>query len=324
MKEINNETKNLLYFEKDLKDLYQKITELQKLSEKEDLNLEEEIRMVKKRIDTMRQEIFNKLEPQQIVQVARHIMRPSTLDYINFIFEDFIELHGDRNFGDDKAIVCGIAKLNGQSIVIIGHQKGHTTKELINRNFGMAHPEGYRKALRIMRMAVRANKPIISFIDTPGAYPGIGAEERGQSEAIAKNLREMSIFTVPFISIITGEGGSGGALGISMGNRVLMMEYSIYAVISPEGCASILFRDSSRANEAAKVSKITAKDLLGFGIIDEIIKEPIGGAHNDYEATAKNIKTAILKNLNELSKFSPRELVADRYNKYRKMGIFTE
>ena len=189
MKEINNETKNLLYFEKDLKDLYQKITELQKLSEKEDLNLEEEIRMVKKRIDTMRQEIFNKLEPQQIVQVARHIMRPSTLDYINFIFEDFIELHGDRNFGDDKAIVCGIAKLNGQSIVIIGHQKGHTTKELINRNFGMAHPEGYRKALRIMRMAVRANKPIISFIDTPGAYPGIGAEERGQSEAIAKKSR---------------------------------------------------------------------------------------------------------------------------------------
>ncbi|OGC15558.1 acetyl-CoA carboxylase carboxyltransferase subunit alpha [candidate division WOR-1 bacterium RIFOXYC2_FULL_37_10] len=324
MKQNFDEIKNLLPFESHLKDLFKKIEELKKLSEKEEVNLEEEIRMVRKRIDAMRQDIFSKLTPLQVVQVARFIMRPTTLDYISLIFEDFIELHGDRNFSDDAAIVAGIAKLDGRSVVVIGHQKGHTTKELIARNFGMANPEGYRKALRIMRMAVRANKPIISLIDTSGAYPGLGAEERGQAEAIAKNLREMAVFTVPFISIITGEGGSGGALGIAMGNRVLMMEYSIYSVISPEGCASILFRDATRAPEAAKASKITAKDLLEFRVIDEIIKEPVGGAHNNYKEAAANVKAAILKHLNEISNFSSRELVADRYNKYRNMGIFVE
>lgn len=324
MFEKNELIKNLLPFEKNLADLFKKITELNKLAEHGKIDFDEEIKMTRKRIDSMRAEIFSKITPHQTVQVARHIMRPTTLDYLGLIFDDFVELHGDRNFGDDTAIVCGLAKLNGKSVVVIGHQKGHTTKDLIARNFGMAHPEGYRKALRIMRIAVRAHKPIISFIDTPGAYPGIGAEERGQSEAIAKNLREMANLTVPFISIITGEGGSGGALGIGMGNRVLMMEYSIYSVISPEGCASILFRDASKAPYAAEASKITAKDLLKLGIIDEIIKEPIGGAHNDYKQVASNIKVSILKYLDSLSKFSPRELVADRYNKYRKMGIYSE
>ncbi|MGB9612789.1 MAG: acetyl-CoA carboxylase carboxyltransferase subunit alpha, partial [Candidatus Margulisiibacteriota bacterium] len=228
------------------------------------------------------------------------------------------------NFADDPAIVAGIAKLDGKSVVVLGHQKGHTTKENLARNFGMANPEGYRKALRVMRLAERYGKPIISFIDTPGAYPGIGAEERGQAEAIAKNLREMAELTVPFISIITGEGGSGGALGIAMGNRVLMMEFAIYSVISPEGCASILFRDASRAKEAASSMKITAKDLYELGVIDEIIKEPIGGAHQDPELAAKNIKSAIIKHLEPLLSLSHRELIADRYNKYRKMGIFNK
>jgi len=324
MLEKNGEIKNLLSFEKPLLELYHKISELQKLSGHGKFDFAEEIGMIKKRIGVARQEIFAKLTPHQIVQVARHIMRPTTLDYINLLCEDFVELHGDRNFGDDNAIICGIAKFNGKSVVVMGHQKGHTTKELIAHNFGMGQPEGYRKALRIMRLATRANKPIISFVDTPGAYPGIGAEERGQSEAIAKNLREMIGLSVPFISVVTGEGGSGGALGIGMGNRVLMLEFSVYSVISPEGCASILFRDASRAPEAAETSKITAKDLLKFGVIDEIIKEPVGGAHNNHQEMAANLKTALIKQLNDLSKLSSRELVADRYNKYRKMGIYLE
>ena len=242
----------------------------------------------------------------------------------NFILEDFIELHGDRNFSDDPALITGIAKLDGRPVVIIGHQKGKTTKENLARNFGMANPEGYRKALRVMRIAERYEKPIISLIDTPGAYPGIGAEERGQAEAIAKNLREMAELTVPFISIVTGEGGSGGALGIGMGNRVLILEFGIYSVISPEGCASILFRNAARANEAAVAMKITAKDLLGLGVIDEIIREPIGGAHNDPELAATFLKSAIIKNLEPLLSLSHRELIADRYNKFRKMGVFLE
>jgi acetyl-CoA carboxylase carboxyl transferase subunit alpha len=313
--------KNLLEFEKPLAELYKKIDELKKVT---DIDMSEEIKMLNKRIETLRREIFSKISPIQIVQVARHIRRPTTLEYIGLIFEDFVELHGDRNFADDLAMVGGICRLDKRPVVVIGHQKGHTTKELIARNFGMANPEGYRKALRLMRLAERFNKPIISFIDTPGAYPGIGAEERGQAEAIAKNLREMAAISVPFITIITGEGGSGGALGIGMGNRVLMLEFSIYSVISPEGCASILFRDSSRAPEAAEKSKITALDLLELGVIDEIIKEPIGGAQNNYELAAQNIKTAILKYLDELIKLSPRELIANRYQKYRKMGVFTE
>ena len=323
-KNNNNKKINLLAFEKPLLELHEKLADLEKVSAEGKMDMAEEIRMMEKRIASARKDIFSKLTPIQIVQVARHMQRPSTLDYIDHIFEDFIELHGDRNFSDDPALVAGIAKLNGRSIVIMGHQKGKTTKENIARNFGMANPEGYRKALRIMRIAERYEKPIISLIDTPGAYCGIGAEERGQAEAIAKNLREMAELTVPFISVVTGEGGSGGALGIGMGNRVMMLEFAIYSVISPEGCASILFRDAKRANEAAIAMKITAKDLLGLGVIDEIIKEPAGGAHNDPELAASFIKSAVIKQLEPLLSLSHRELIADRYNKYRKMGIFDE
>lgn len=313
-----------LEFEKPLEEIFEKLEKLKAIQDTSKMDMAEEIRMLEKRIENTRKEIFSSLNPIQIVQVARFIQRPTTLEYINLICEDFVELHGDRNFADDPAMVCGIARLNGRPAVVIGHQKGHSTKENLARNFGMANPEGYRKALRLMRLAERYNKPILSFVDTPGAYCGIGAEERGQAEAIAKNLREMAELNVPFISVITGEGGSGGALGIAMGNRVLMLEFSVYSVISPEGCASILFRDATRANAAAVAMKITAKDLQELGVIDDIIKEPLGGAHNDPELAAKNIKSAILKHLEPLLQLSPRELIADRYNKYRKMGIFNE
>ncbi len=321
---MNHDIKNLLDFEKPLLELYQKLEELKKVSADGKMDMSEEIRLMEKRIESLRKDIFSKLTPIQIVQVARHMQRPTTLDYIGYVFEDFMELHGDRNFSDDPAMVTGIAKLEGRSVAIIGQQKGKTTKENLARNFGMANPEGYRKALRVMRIAERYEKPIISFIDTPGAYPGIGAEERGQAEAIAKNLREMAELTVPFIAVITGEGGSGGALGIGMGNRVLMLEFAIYSVISPEGCASILFRDAKRANDAAVAMKITARDLLQLEVIDEITKEPIGGAHNNPEQAASFMKSAIIKNLEPLLSLSHRELIADRYNKFRKMGVFLE
>jgi acetyl-CoA carboxylase carboxyl transferase subunit alpha len=319
-----NQKKYLLEFEKPLEELYQKIEELNKLSKSGKINLNEEIKMLEKRIENSRRDIFSNLSPLQIVQVSRHNMRPTTLTYINHIFNDFVELHGDRCFADDKAMVGGIASLDGNSCVVIGTQKGNSTKENLERNFGMAHPEGYRKALRLMHFAEMFRKPIISFVDTPGAYPGIQAEERGQAEAIARNLREMTELTVPFISIITGEGGSGGALGIGMGNRVLILEYATYSVITPEGCASILWRDAKKANEAAMAMKITAKDLEKLGIIDEIIKEPIGGAHNNPEQASLIIKKSIINNLKQLSHLSPREILADRYNKYRKMGVFVE
>ena len=324
MAKDKNNKRFLLDFEKPLDELYNKLEEMKKLAESGQIDLKHDLAMMEKRIEATRKEIFSKLSPIEIVRVARHMQRPTTLDYIGYIFEDFVELHGDRNFADDRALVAGLAKLGSQSVIVMGHQKGKTTKENIARNFGMANPEGYRKALRIMRIAERYEKPIISFIDTPGAYPGIGAEERGQAEAIAKNLREMAELTVPFISIVTGEGGSGGALGIGMGNRVLMLEFSIYSVISPEGCASILFRDAKRANDAAVAMKITAKDLLELKVIDEIIKEPAGAAHADPEKTALNIKEAIVKNLEPLMGLSHRELIADRYNKFRKMGVFEE
>lgn len=320
----NNNVRPLLDFEKPLEELYVKLEKLKSIQESGKMDMTEEIKMMEKRIDATRQQIFSNLNPIQIVHVARFIRRPTTLDYLGMIFQDFVELHGDRNFSDDPAMVAGIARLDGRSVVIMGQQKGHSTKENIARNFGMANPEGYRKALRVMRLAERYGKPIISLVDTPGAYPGIGAEERGQAEAIAKNLREMAELTIPFITIITGEGGSGGALGIAMGNRVLMLEFAVYSVISPEGCASILFRDVKRAGEAAVAMKITAKDMLELGVIDQIIKEPLGGAHNDPELTAKNIKSAIIKHLDPLLSLSHRELIADRYNKYRKMGIFNE
>lgn len=322
--EKNNHHRPQLDFERPLQELFDKLEHLREIQESGKMDMSEEIKMLQRRIDNTRKEMLSNLTPSQVVQIARYIQRPTTLEYIAMIFEDFVELHGDRNFSDDPALVAGIANLDKRPVVVMGHQKGHSTKENLARNFGMANPEGYRKALRIMRLAERYGKPIISFVDTPGAYPGIGAEERGQAEAIAKNLREMAELTVPFISIITGEGGSGGALGLAMGNRVLMLEFSIYSVISPEGCASILFRDASRAKEAATALKITAKDLLELGIIDDIIREPLGGAHIDPQFTAKNIKAAILRHLEPLLTLSNRELIADRYNKYRKMGIFSE
>jgi acetyl-CoA carboxylase carboxyl transferase subunit alpha len=314
----------LLDFEKPLSDLRQKIEELKKLSQEGKLDLSEEIKAMEERLNNLRREIFTHLSPIQIVQVARYTTRPTTLDFAGLIFEGFIQIHGDRYFGDDPAMVAGLAKLNGQPVMVIGHQKGKTTKENLARNFGMANPEGYRKALRAMQIAQKFDRPVITLVDTPGAYPGIGAEERGQAEAIAKNLKLMSEFSVPIIVVITGEGGSGGALGIGVGNRVLMLEYAIYSVISPEGCASILFRDAGRANEAAQNMHITAKDLLNLGVIDEIIKEPLGGAHNDYELAAKNIKAALLKHLSELKALSHQDLINNRYQKFRKMGEFVE
>ena len=314
--------KNLMEFEKPLSSLYKKVDELRNLTESGRIDLSQEIRMMERRIEHLKREIYSNLSPIQIVQIARHIDRPTTLDYINLVCEDFIGLHGDRIYADDPAMVGGLAKIDGIKAVIIGHQKGKTTKENLQRNFGMAHPEGYRKALRLMKLAEKFSKPIVTLVDTPGAYPGIGAEERGQAEAIARNLREMSQIKVPIIVVITGEGGSGGALGIGVGNRILMMEFSIYSVISPEGCASILFRDATRAPEAAEAMKITSKDLLELGVIDEIIKEPVGGAHKNYEVAARNLKGAILKHLGEVLALSPNEIVSDRHKKFRDMGFF--
>ena len=314
----------LLEFEKPIASLYRKIDELKKLGKGGTIDLKSETAALEKRIEALRLEIFSNLTPIQIVSVARHMQRPATLDYVGEIFDDFVELHGDRNFGDDRALVGGFAKLGGRPVMVMGQQKGKATKENIFRNFGMAHPEGYRKALRLMKMAEKFNNPIITLIDTPGAYPGIGAEERGQAEAIARNLREMATLRVPMICVITGEGGSGGALGIGMGNRVLMFEYSIYSVISPEGCAAILFKDATRSAEAAQNFKLTAKDLLGLKVIDGIIKEPLGGAHNDLKGASVNLKEALIKNLGDLKNLSPEAVVKDRYEKFRNFGEFVE
>lgn len=314
----------LLDFEKPLTELYKKIDEMKKLSKHGKIDLSAEAKAIEARIEAQRKEIFANLTPMQIISIARHVQRPTTLDLVKYLFTDFMELHGDRYFADDPAMVGGIAKLDGRSVVIIGQQKGNTTKENIYRRWGMANPEGYRKALRLMRMANTFGKPVITFIDISGAYPGIEGEERSVAEAIARNLREMAALEVPVIVVITGEGGSGGALGIGVGNRVLMLEYSTYSVISPEGCASILYRDATKAKEAAESLKITAKDLLELKVIDQIIKEPVGGAHNDTEQTAKNIKASLLSNLSELDKLSREQLVEDRYKKFRKLGIFEE
>ena len=253
------------------------------------------------------------------VELARQLERPKSLDYINQIFDDFIELHGDRNFGDDKSIIGGIAKLQGMAVTVIGEQKGKNVKENMQRNFGMPEPEGYRKALRLMKQAEKFNRPIITFIDTPGAYPGIGAEERGQGEAIAKNMMEMSMLKVPIICIVIGEGSSGGALAIGVGDKVIMLENAIYSILSPEGFASILYKDASKAKQAAEDMKITAKDLKSLGIIDEIIKEPKDGAQNDFEKVTKSIKKYLISNIEELQKLSKEELIEKRYQKFRTM-----
>jgi acetyl-CoA carboxylase carboxyl transferase subunit alpha len=311
-----------LDFEKPILDLNEKIEQLKELSKEGNIDLTEEIKKIEKRAAKLKTEIYSNLSPIQIIKIARHIDRPDTTSLINLIFENFIELHGDRLYGDDPAIVGGVAMLGKTRVVVMGHQKGHTTKENIHRNFGMPNPEGYRKALRLMNLADKFNMPVITFIDTPGAYPGIEAEERGQAEAIARNLKEMSGLQVPVISFIIGEGGSGGALGLGVANKVYMLEYSIYSVISPEGCASILFRDATKANIAAQNLKITAKDIIGLGVADDAIKEPIGGAHNNWGETAANIKKKIVADISILSRLTGEKLAENRYKKFRQMGKF--
>ncbi len=309
-------------FEKPLMELEKKIEELGELSKEMDLT--KEITKLEKRAEEMRGEIFSNLSRWQTAQIARHINRPFTLDYLNLVFTEFTELHGDRLFGDDHAIVGGLARLDGEPVMVVGHQKGRDTKEKVFRNFGMPNPEGYRKALRLMQMAEQFKLPIITFVDTPGAFPGIGAEERGQAEAIARNLREMACLTVPIIVVITGEGGSGGALAIAVGDRVLMLEHSVYAVISPEGCAAILWSDGTKGAQAAEALKLTAKDIKELDVIDEIIKEPLGGAHRDHEAIARTLHEALSRNLAELKGKSGEQLVEERYQKFRKMSRFVE
>jgi len=309
-----------LEFEKPIVELEKKIQELKSYVSDKKINLSSEVRRLEDRLDHLRKEIYSKLTAWQRVQIARHPQRPYTLDYINMFMSDFIELHGDRVFADDKAIVGGLAKLDNQRLLILGHQKGRDTKENLQRNFGCAHPEGYRKALRIMRLAEEFNLPIVIFIDTPGAYPGIGAEERGQSLAIAENLREMTQIAVPIIAIVIGEGGSGGALGIGVADRIYVLENSYYSVISPEGCAAILWKDGAKAPDAAEVLKLTAQDLLNLGIIDEVIPEPLGGAHRDREKMAQELKDVITRGLTELKALNKEELLDLRYKKFRKMG----
>jgi acetyl-CoA carboxylase carboxyl transferase subunit alpha len=306
--------KEYLDFEKPILKLTEKIEEAKRLGN------EDKVKKLEMALLKTKKKIFEKLTPWQRVLLARHPQRPYSLDYIDRITEDFIELHGDRRYGDDPAIVAGLGKIEEINCVIIGQQKGREIKEKLRRNFGMPHPEGYRKTLRVMKLAEKFNLPIISFVDTPGAFPGIGAEERGQAWAIAENIKEMALLSVPIVVVIIGEGGSGGALAIAVGNRVLMMENAIYSVISPEGCASILWRDGSKAEKAAEMLRLTAYELLQFGIIDEIVSEPLGGAHQDWEEAAKILKEVILRNLKELLKKDKETILKERIEKFRKMG----
>jgi acetyl-CoA carboxylase carboxyl transferase subunit alpha len=314
---------NYLDFEKPIFELEKKIDELRKLDIGDNKVLAPEIKRLEAKVEELRDSIFKNLTRWQRVQLARHPDRPYTLDYIYKITERFMELHGDRSFGDDKAIVGGLGTINGQSVMIIGQQKGRDTKSRQYRNFGMPNPEGYRKALRLMKLAEKFGVPIVTLLDTPGAFPGNAAEERGQSEAIARNLLEMSQFKVPIICIIIGEGGSGGALALGVGNRVLMLENAIYSVASPNAAASILWKDSSRADEAAEKLRITSTDMLIFEIVEEIIPEPRGGAHRDAAKQSESIKKAICKHLQELNKLEPLQLREDRYRKFRTIGKFT-
>ncbi|TAN39769.1 MAG: acetyl-CoA carboxylase carboxyltransferase subunit alpha [Nitrospirae bacterium] len=320
--------KYYLEFEKPIEELDLKIEELKRLSDGKDLNLSGEVKKLEKKERDLRAEIFSNLTPWQKTLLARHPDRPYTSDYIALMVEDFVELCGDRRYADDKAIIGGIGRIKETSVVVIGHQKGRGTKERIRRNFGQPHPEGYRKALRLMELAEKFKKPVITFVDTPGAYPGLGAEERGQAEAIAKNLQEMSRLRTPIVSIVIGEGGSGGALALSVSDRLYMLEHSVYSVISPEGCAAILFRkngelSSGDYSKAAEALKLTAQDLLAYKIIDAIIPEPSGGAHRDIQQTAQNVTDTILEALAELTAKTPGKLVEDRYKRLKKIGSFT-
>lgn len=312
---------DFLDFEQPIAELEAKIDELRHL-DGDDMNLLQEISALEEKSKNLTESIFKKLTDVEIAKVSRHPQRPYALDYIGSIFTDFKELHGDRAFADDEAIVAGIARLDGQSVMVISQEKGRDTKEKIRRNFGMPRPEGYRKALRLMKMAERFGLPIVTFIDTPGAYPGINAEERGQSEAIARNLIEMAELKVPIVCTVIGEGGSGGALAIGVGDTTMMMQYSTYSVISPEGCASILWKNAANAPDAAEALGITSKKLKALGLIDEIIDEPLGGAHRDPEAAAKSVKNALIAQLNALKTKSVDDLIAARYQRYMDYGNF--
>jgi acetyl-CoA carboxylase carboxyl transferase subunit alpha len=311
-----------LEFERPILELENRIAELRASDDAQAAR--DEIGRLDERLKRLQHKVYGSLTPWQRAQLARHPKRPHTLDLFRLLFEDFVELHGDRVFGDDKAIVGGLARFEGDPVVIIGHQKGRDTRENIARNFGMPHPEGYRKALRLMEMAAKFRKPLITFIDTPGAYPGLGAEERGQAEAVARNLREMAGLGTPIVCVVTGEGGSGGALAIGVANRILMLEHAIYSVISPEGCAAILWGEATKAPEAAELMRITAPDLMKLGVIDGIVPEPVGGAHRNWEETAENLRGPLRDALWELRGISSEELVALRYEKFRKIGVFEE
>ena len=315
---------NFLEFEQPIAELEAKIEELRFVGDESAISITEEIERLQAKSRALTENIFANLSAWQVAQLARHPQRPYTLDYVQRLFTDFEELKGDRAYADDPAIVCGVARFDGKPVVVIGQQKGRDTKEKIRRNFGMPRPEGYRKALRVMKLAERFRLPIFTFIDTPGAYPGVGAEERGQSEAIARNLFEMSTLRVPIICTVVGEGGSGGALAIGVGDRVLMLQYSIYSVISPEGCASILWKSADKASEAAEAMGITAERLKSLGLIDGVLKEPLGGAHRDTDAMALTVKKALLDNLARLERLSVDELVEARYKRFTSFGSFRE
>ena len=309
-----------LDFEKPIAEIEEKIEKLAAAGQSRP-GVQDDLRKLRAKLYQLQAEIYARLTPWQRTQVARHPQRPSTVDYIGRICDSFLELHGDRLYGDDHAIVAGLARLNGRSVVVIGQQKGKTLKERVQRNFGMPNPEGYRKALRLMRLAETFNKPVITFIDTPGAYPGIGAEERGQAEAIAKNLQVMASLKVPIVSVVIGEGGSGGALAIGVADRLLMLQYAVYSVISPEGCAAILWNDPKKTPDAAEALKMTAEDLLRLGVIDEILPEPPGGAHRDPTAMCNAVKKAVEPHLSALLELPLDELLLRRHTKYRRMGV---
>lgn len=315
---------NFLEFEQPIAELEAKIEELRYVGDDSEINIGEEINRLKAKSESLTETIFAKLDSWQTAQLARHPQRPYTLDYIERIFTDFEELHGDRAYADDEAIVGGVARIDGRPVMVIGHQKGRDTKEKVKRNFGMPRPEGYRKALRLMEMAERFKLPIVTFIDTPGAYPGVGAEERGQSEAIARNLLVMSRLKTPIICTVIGEGGSGGALAVGVGDRVMMLQYGIYSVISPEGCASILWKSAEYAADAAEALGITSGRLEELGLIDRIIPEPLGGAHRDIDAVAHNVKSAIVENLNHLDTLPLEQLLEERYQRLMSFGNFEE
>ncbi|HUL02610.1 MAG TPA: acetyl-CoA carboxylase carboxyltransferase subunit alpha [Gemmatimonadales bacterium] len=313
-----------LDFERPLLELERQIEEIKRVAGESAVDVAKEIAPLERKLAEMRGEIYKNLSPMQRVQVARHPRRPYTLDYLRVVFTDFVELHGDRLYRDDPAIVGGWARLNGASVMVIGHQKGRDTKENLRRNFGMAHPEGYRKALRLMQLAEKFNAPVITLVDTPGAYPGLGAEERGQAEAIARNLVEMAGLRTPIITAVIGEGGSGGALAVGLADRVLMFENSVYSVISPEGCAAILWKDASQRERAAEALKLTPQDLLDLGVIDEILPEPPGGAHADPDAAAETLGDALRRHLRQLGKLKVEKLLRRREEKYLAMGSFGE